>query len=477
MVIKMKIKKIIINHNQLFLTILFITLSSIIFGILCFHNNIWYDEAYTMVLNRHNFKDLIYYVKNDTNGPLFPLLLKLVTSIFNDKLYVGRLLSLFLFNIQFIIAFYPLKRLFNIKTSLIYSCLILLSFFSLFCSIEIRLYSLSMMTGFATTIYAFLYLKDKKTKDLIFYTLFGIMGIYSHNYTTIAVFLIQCLTTLIALIKKDGRKIIIANITIFMAFLPWIGVLFSQEKAINGSFWIQKPNLNVLIDSFHKLISFNNIICIILLITLLFSFIGLKKEDKKESLLMLFPGIMTIILFVIFSLIRNPLFVSKYITAVVGIIYLFIAIVLGNTKFKYLFLLYLLLIIPNFINLYKEELYNANDEPTKEMVKFINENIKGDKVFYHTSEDELGISEYYFPNSTHYMKKDVYMVVRKPDIYGDVTFDKQDIDDEYIIVLFTLQNNIINNIYELRDNYNIINHFKTFCSYNGGYELYILKNK
>ena len=465
------------KHKDLLLTILFITISFIIYGILCFHNNIWYDEAYQMILNRYNIKDIIYFVKNDTSPPLYALLLKLVTSIFGNELYVGRFLSLFIFNIQFILAFYPMKRLYNLKTSIIYSIMILLSFFSIFCSIEVRLYSLSMTSALGATLYSFLYLRDKKIKDLILYTLFAIVATYSHNYTTIAIFFLQITTSLISLIKKQGRKINIANIIIFITFLPWLKILFGQEKAINGNFWILKPTINTLIDSINKLLSFNNIVCIILLLIIVLAVFKTNKNTNKLLLLNIVPVFITIISFIIYSLIKNPLFVPKYLTPLCGVIYLIISALLGNTKLKHLFFIYLLLLIPNFINIYRSEIYNANDRITKEMINFINDNVKGEKVFFNISEDDLGISEYYFPNSTHLVKKDTNIIVRKPELFGNVTLNATDIDDKYIIVLYTSTNNNINRLKELKGKYTIINYYKDYCPYNNGYEIYILKLK
>ena len=96
--------KLIINHvkqhKELYTTILFVVLAFLQFGLLSFHHNIWYDEAYQMILNRYSLSDIIYYVSNDFSGPFFALGLKFITTIFGNELWVGRLFSLAIYSVS-----------------------------------------------------------------------------------------------------------------------------------------------------------------------------------------------------------------------------------------------------------------------------------------------------------------------------------------------------------------------------------------
>ena len=67
------------KHKYVFFTIIFIGLAFFIFGLNSFHENIWYDEAYQMILNRYSFADVIYFVSQDFSPPLYAITLKLVT--------------------------------------------------------------------------------------------------------------------------------------------------------------------------------------------------------------------------------------------------------------------------------------------------------------------------------------------------------------------------------------------------------------
>ena len=474
--------RLLMKHKYLFLTILFILISYIMFGLFIFNDNIWYDEAYQMVLNRYSFSNIVYYIKNDTNGPLYAILLKIVTSIFGDKLYVGRLLSLSIYNIQFIIAFYPMRKLFNLKTSIIYSIISILSSYSLFCSTEIRLYSLSMISVLGAVIYGLLYFKDNnksKTKNLIFYTIFGIIGTYAHNYATLTIFFLQIMTTIMGIIKKD-RKIIITNIIIFICYIPWLRILFKQEEDINGNFWISKPSIDTFTSSMRNIFSNNNLICFILVFIIIYSLINIKKYKRFDIniLLVIIPAFLTITLFVIYSMVNNPLFVSKYITPDCGLIYTSISAILVNNninKNKYLVYLYILLIIPNFIAIYKDNIQDSNDSGTKEMIEFINKNYKGRKIFLNTTESALGLSEYYFPGSKHYLSPDTYLIIRKENIFGDVVRANNYKYDRIIVIYTDKMRHQADFNYFSVNNYHIENYFTSECTYNGGYMVYILK--
>ena len=188
-------KKIILllkKHQYILYSICFIGLAFFIFGLNSFHNNIWYDEAYQMILNRYPLKKIVYFVSQDFSPPLYAISLKLVSTIIPiQPLIIARLLSFFVFSILFIIAFFPIRKIFNTKTSIAFSIILLLVYPSFFASIEARTYSFAMVFTICSTIYALSIIKRGKLIDYILYTIFSIFAAYSHNYSIMAIFIIN----------------------------------------------------------------------------------------------------------------------------------------------------------------------------------------------------------------------------------------------------------------------------------------------
>ena len=183
-----KIRKIIKEHYRLVLTIMFSLFAIILYGSISNHNNIWYDEAYQLILNENSLINIIKYVARDFHVPFYAVLLKITTTIFGSSPFVGRMVSLSAIICCFILSFYKIKDLFSLKTSIIFSCCLLSLSCFYFSSIEIRPYSYPMFFTLASSVYMISIIKNKDKKSWILYTLFSILSMYSHNIAMIYIF-------------------------------------------------------------------------------------------------------------------------------------------------------------------------------------------------------------------------------------------------------------------------------------------------
>ena len=97
----LKNKKILEN-----LVIYFIfTIISVLQIILIFNNNVWGDEAFTMLHVKEDWATLWNVLVNDVHPPLYYIILKIIMSIFGYNLQVAKIVSLmpiFILNIYII---------------------------------------------------------------------------------------------------------------------------------------------------------------------------------------------------------------------------------------------------------------------------------------------------------------------------------------------------------------------------------------
>ena len=426
-----------------------------------------------MIINRYTLKEIINYITKDTSPPLFAITLKLFTSIIGTDLWKVRLLPLFIFLFNFYLAVYPIRKIYNNRVSIIMCILLLSSQISSFAALEIRNYSFAFTFMLGSIVYYLLFIKEKKKKYLLFYIIFSLLASYSHNYCFIGIILQIIISSLISIIKKYKRKeILISNIIILVMCIPWINNILSQANEINNSFWITKPNMYTFIESIRFLFSNYRIINIIAILIISICLIYTIKNKQKNIVVPIIVSIGTITLFYIESYFKTPMYISKYLTTMAGIIYLSISIIVSNNKHLYK-LFILILIFPLIINVRNEDTKN-NDTSTKQMINLINKyNIN--KVFYHDNEFSVGMSEYYYPNSTHYIKKGTPFVVKTPEIYGNIKYINKikDIDNDDFIILYQGRKNNYNTYmfsYCIEKNINYQN------NYYGNYNLAIFKN-
>ena len=411
------------KRSQLFWACFFSMITIIIYSFLCFHENIWYDEAYQMILNRFSLKEIIYYVSKDFSPPLYAIFLKIITSIFGDSLVVCRYFSLFTYCSLFFLAFFQISKLFTKKVGFIFSVFLVLLPISSYISLEIRTYCFAFVFTLYAIVYGYALLKEDTWKDTFLFILFSILAVYSHNYSVFAILIFLIIEFITSLFLKKARlKTLISIIITILLFVPWLNILLNQAKNLTENFWISKPNLAVLFHCLYFVFgSHKYLVLIIIDILLIFLFWGIYKKPFSviQALYILVPSILTLLFFILWSIYKTPIFIPRYLVPILGSFILFLACICSIPQKNCLLIFLILILFYPFICNYKEELLKTDDTPTKEMISYIENNSNGPKNFLHIGEFSLGEMEYYFPNSNHFYYESVPIYVTVPEIYGN----------------------------------------------------------
>lgn len=411
------------KHEAILLTIMFSLFAFLLYGSLSFHQNLWYDEAYQLVLNRYSFQEIIYFVSKDFSPPLYALGLKLITNLFGDSLLVGRMFSLSFVIGMFFIAFYPIRRMFGNKTAIFFSSFLLFSSSCFFASIEVRTYSLAMFSTLGATVYAIQLLKEEKIRYWVLYTLFGIASLYSHNYAILCIFILNIMVFIYSLIKNRtlAWKFLLCQTLMFFAFLPWLGILFGQAKELSTSFWIEKPN----IETFKSLLTFifvldKRIVYSLLLILGIGIGYTIWKDKHRiyDAILILLPCFLSVGFFILWSFYKTPMFIPKYIVPTVGLIFLSISIIYGTYKNNWIGIVIVVLMCIGSYQMYQQEYPKIDDSSIIEMERFFEK--EHDSYFIHSDESTIGLIEYYIKGTNHIVLDNMTWVVRVPELFGNV---------------------------------------------------------
>lgn len=119
------------------------------------------------------------------------------------------------------------EKFFNKKTASLAALFVATSSFHIFFSQELRPYSLPAMWGLLATLQLLLIFKEKKNKNLIFFTLFSILGLYS---SYLYPFLLASHFLYLLVKKLELKKILIMGASIVLAFLPWMPKFLEQLR-------------------------------------------------------------------------------------------------------------------------------------------------------------------------------------------------------------------------------------------------------
>ncbi len=300
--------------------------------LLFFTQSFWRDEAFTAIMSKQSFLNIIVTTAKDFNPPLYYFLVHIWMSIFGSGEIALRSLSfLFYWGIIYIIYLFLIEVLkLSQKKSIIYILLCVINPFLLYYAFEARMYE--MLAFLATLSYFALYTKRKKT-----YLVATVLGLYTH-YFMVFVVLSQIIFLFFQKTKTLKKTFKLMMMPVLL-FIPWILYVASQKPLIPQSFWIQNITLNtfgnllgIVFTGYDNDFNFYNmtVTCLsLLLLGIIFAgVLKLRSSTKKtrEFFNYCFLWGIGLPLFVALVSIVKPIFLPRYlIFSAIGLLILVIA--------------------------------------------------------------------------------------------------------------------------------------------------------
>lgn len=426
-------------------------------------SSIWHDEGYTMWLIRYDFSEIISRTIRDVHPPGYYFFAKLWTAIFGTGVFSIRFLSV-LFSLGIIFLTYKIiKEIWNAKAALYSALFVSLSPFMVRFAQEARMYGVVALFTTLATFYFVKYLKEKKSKWLIFYALSMIVSIYTQYYAFFVIishWLILVLYTKeilkfkwFNLLKKNigvfDKKWILANLAIFLSYLPWFPVAYKQVTRITGNYWIRPewitwrtvPNNVLQFASYtHFDAIFNQgllgkiIYLAVVLLAIFGGFYLFKNKEKAKTALSLYIfGFLPMILVYVLSEIRQPIYQDRYFPFSAVAIFAIWGITVSTINKKTLRVFITLGVCSLF--LFGNYVVHQNvNHRMKELVETVkSQKLEGDLI----TSGEL----YTFLDSSYYFNyRDIKFLSDPVDGYGETSlfYDQQ---DKYLIPVDKAQKN------------------------------------
>jgi len=220
-----------------------IVIGTVFISLSIFHENLWFDETYSIGISKHSIADIWTIGGNDVHPVLYYWILHGLMLLFpNCYIIVFRLFSVLCISAIGVLGYTHIKKDFGEKTGLLFS------FFSFFMAEmahyanEIRMYSWTALTVTVCAIYAYrIYKGESNVKNWIILFLSSIFSLYSHYYGLLAAGMLH-LFLLIHFIKekktREIKTIIISGIIQALLYLPWLLYFLKQVMNVSGGFWI-----------------------------------------------------------------------------------------------------------------------------------------------------------------------------------------------------------------------------------------------
>jgi hypothetical protein len=376
--------------------------------------SLWLDELHTMneADPSKSWGEMFHYLRCcDQHPPLFFITERLSFALLGHHAFAARFVSVLTGTLS-IWAMYGLgKELLNKRLGLIAATLTCVNFFNISYSQEARPYIFAFLFVILSFTWFIRLVKEPSRKNVILYSLFSLLLLYSHYYS-LFIMAAQGILALLFLFQEKGaarrilfRNFLFAALIIAIAYLPWLS--FLKAMTAIKSFWIQDISPAFLQNFFFEFFG-NADILEPLLLLLLFVYVAhvamntdAIPELKNNPLLFGFVIFLiwiflTLLIPYIRSLITVPMLLSRYAIVVLPAILLIMA--WGIELFKKPILKYLLTIlfvVLSLVHLFFTKKYYSTVSKTqfREMTKYIVDNNQNN---YPVINDRTGWHQTYY---------------------------------------------------------------------------------
>ena len=241
-----------LNYN--FFAVLFFTAIALFLNLMYLPlPSLWVDEAWLANVSKEPISVIVSkLLTTDAHLPVYYLIIKFTRLIFGGSEAALRFPAL-LFGLSLVPTVYFFgKELFSKRVGLWAAFLAATSYFIIWFSHQARMYTLTALLSVLSSYFFARLLKNFNRKNFLFYVLFGVLGVYTH-YWLILVLFSHFAFLVLSLRKIKIRELypyFLAQIIIFLFFLPWL-LGYLLKATIRGSnAWIGKASVKHLFESF-----------------------------------------------------------------------------------------------------------------------------------------------------------------------------------------------------------------------------------
>ena len=438
--------------NIKYLHILIIIIGTIFIALPIFHSNLWFDEAYSVALAKHGFKEIWIIGGADVHPILYYMILHIIYLIFGSNSIIAyRVFSTLCISLLSILGFTHIRKDFGEKTGFIFSFLTLFLPVSSMYSSEIRMYTLGMLLGSIMGIYAYRIWKNKIGKST--FTLFGLSSLavaYTHYYGLMMAGIVNFLLFVYLLYKviKNKRKDKVSNknlitflivaVVQIIAYVPWLVCFLTQLKQVNSGFWISIK----FPDTFYEIVTLQfigNLEMKIALVLTAIYYIYLivrivrmivEKENVKPALWCFGIYISIILIALLISnIMASKILLYRYMIILTGLFIFGMSYLMAKENKGYFAkIICIMILISSFVSI-KTSIYEAYNSNNQEFMDYIKTNIEEndivvysnaingavvatelsdvkDNVTYFYNKDKWGVHEAYKAFSPYIIKKE-----------------------------------------------------------------------
>lgn len=392
---------------------------SLLYISLIFNQNIWTDEAFTLQLVKGNLKEIVQGTANDVHPPLYYFYSKLFYDITNGSLWVQKFITIIPQVLTYVLIATFLRKKTENGCKAVY--LTLLFFTCIPCTMEftvqVRMYSLALLFVTMCGLFAYEAYSEDTKRAWIFLVIGALGAAYTHYFAFVSIVVIVGFLFLAILFTK--RKLFgkwaVAAVCMIVGYLPWMKYFIEQVTRVRESYWIPPITAEVIWSYFtwtfdlglvpgavYVILAILVVACVIILVNMNRK---REKEDVAALLAMLVPTI-TVLLGVIISLRKSPIYRDQYVFPSLMLLAVFVGLAFRKANGKVIVLISAFMLFVGAVQYkecFRQEYRSTYIDKT---LAFFEENCDEDDIILYNMEPMDFIYRLYFPDvEMHYIRE------------------------------------------------------------------------
>lgn len=322
--------------------------------------SIWYDESVTVRLAHDSWLDIYRSSTKDVNAPFYPFLIKIWTYLFGFSLSSIRFFSVICSVFTVAVIFKIADVNFGRRAALVSSALITFSNIHIYYSEEARCYALLSLLSALSLFYFFELIKLPNTKNLILYSFFSLITIYTQLFFGLQIAVSAFIFFVIFRKDKNNlKKLLLYHLIIGLIFSVWFLKTFVSKNGVNiTDSWIPPISYDNMLWFFrdvfnHDYLAYFYVIFFILSLPLmiLIFFNGnllIKRRFVYLTILFVFPFLGMCL----FSAFYTSVFYPRFVLFTSITLFLTLGVIISQlSKYKLVQLFFIIPLITGIINI------------------------------------------------------------------------------------------------------------------------------
>lgn len=214
---------------------------------LCFSNDIWYDELFTVGMVEHSYGELVRFTAADVHPPLYYCIVKLFVDLCKlimpeaGTVIPAKIVSVLPYFILMLYSVTLIRKRSGMFTAGLFSfCIVAMPQLSAY-TVEMRMYGWALFFVTAAFLHAreliLSYVNYKHAAALVLY---GLAAAYTQYFACAAVGMVYLYVLIVLILqKRSGIRLWFFCVGVSAAgYVPWLFALAGQLRAVGENYWI-----------------------------------------------------------------------------------------------------------------------------------------------------------------------------------------------------------------------------------------------